>query len=151
MILDTLLAWMHHLCLIAMAACLAMQWSWLAENPQGAVLRRLGRVDMAYGAFAMAMLAVGTARVVYGAKGADFYIANPVFWTKIAVFLLVGALSAIPTMLYTRWRNQARRQDDFRAPPAEVSRARRMIGFQALGWLALPALAAAMARGIGLG
>ncbi|WP_345251579.1 DUF2214 family protein [Pigmentiphaga soli] len=149
MFTDTLLAWLHHLCLLGMAACLAAQAASLGGPWGQARLRRLARIDAGYGLLAMGILAVGAARVAFGAKPAAFYLDNPVFWAKIAVFLLVGALSAGPTRAFMRWRRQARQQPDYQPPAAELATVRRLVRWQAAGWVALPGLAAAMARGIG--
>lgn len=148
MIADFILAWMHHLCFLGMAAALAMQWTLLNPARPSIPLALLGRTDAWYGSLAMLILAIGAARVAWAPKGAAFYLDNPVFWAKIAVFLAVGAVSALPTINYLRWRQQARHDADFQPAAADVSKVRKAIRLQFLGWLALPILAAAMARGV---
>ncbi|AZG09914.1 DUF2214 family protein [Pigmentiphaga sp. H8] len=148
MIADFILAWMHHLCFLGMAAALAMQWTLLGPSRPAIPLALLGKTDAWYGSLAMLILAIGAARVAWGPKGAAFYLDNPVFWAKIAVFLAVGAISALPTINYLRWRQQARNDPAFQPSPADIGKVRKAIRLQFLGWLALPILAAAMARGI---
>ncbi|MPS25996.1 MAG: DUF2214 family protein [Alcaligenaceae bacterium] len=148
MIADFILAWMHHLCFLGMAAALAMQWALLNPSRPAIPLALLGKTDAWYGSLAMLILAIGAARVAWGPKGAAFYLDNPVFWAKIAVFLAVGAISALPTLNYLRWRQQARHNAAFQPSPADIGRVRQAIRLQFLGWLALPILAAAMARGL---
>ena len=65
--------------------------------------RRLQRIDLFFGIAAVVVIVTGIARVVFGLKGADFYLHNPIFWTKMGLFLLVGLLSIAPTVHYLRW------------------------------------------------
>lgn len=150
MTIDFLLAWMHHLCFLGMAAVLSMQWALLHPSRSTLPLGTLGRSDAWYGTLALLLLAVGAARVAWGAKGPDFYLESPFFWAKIGVFLAVGAVSALPTINYLSWRKQARHAPDFQPSAAEIAKVRTAIRIQAIGWLALPVLAAAMARGFGI-
>lgn len=148
---DLILAWLHHLSFLGMATALAAQWVLLDPVRRNASLQALSRADAAYGTLAGLILIIGVSRVFLGPKGADFYLHNPVFWVKIAVFLLIGLISLIPTVIYARWKRQAKQQAGFQPPAGAATMARNTIKLQALGWLALPLLAAAMARGIGLG
>jgi len=145
---DFLLAWMHHLCFLGMAAALAMQWALLSPS-RPLPLAALGRTDACYGSLAGLILAIGAARVAWGPKGMDFYLDNPFFWAKTGVFLAVGAVSAFPTINYLRWRQQARHTPDFHPAATDIVKVRTAIKIQAAGWAALPILAAAMARGLG--
>jgi hypothetical protein len=43
-------------------------------------------------------------RVFYAAKGAAFYLQNPAFWAKIAVFALTATLSILPTVKFIVWQ-----------------------------------------------
>jgi len=148
MIIDLTLAWMHHLCFLGMAAALAMQWALLHPSRPAIPLATLRRSDAWYGSLAMLILLIGAARVAWSPTGADFYLDNPVFWAKIAVFLAVGTVSAFPTLHYLRWRQQTRHDTAFRPAAADIGKVRAAIRIQFLGWLALPILAAAMARGV---
>lgn len=148
MTIDSVLAWLHHLCFLGMAAALAMQWALLAPSRPGLPLAMLGRTDAWYGGLAGLLLVIGIARVVWGAKGPDFYLASPLFWAKMGLFAAVGAVSVLPTLHYLRWRRQAGRTEGFQPGEPEVAKVRIAIQLQALGWLALPLLAAAMARGL---
>ncbi|HEX5421988.1 MAG TPA: DUF2214 family protein [Candidatus Acidoferrales bacterium] len=48
-----------------------------------------------------------------GAKSPSFYLSNPLFWTKIAVFAIVAVLSIPPTLQLIRWSKQVRAQPGF--------------------------------------
>lgn len=141
---DAWLAIGHHLAVFGILAVLVAEWALVRPGMGLAEVRLVARVDSAYGLLAAAVLGIGASRVAWGAKPSDFYLENPVFWAKLNVFLVVGLLSIWPTIRYLRWR---------RAPEApaepEVRRARRFVELQLVGFLAIPVLAALMARGIG--
>ena len=145
---DLALAVVHHWALLLLIAALFAEFILLRQTPSAAGVRTLARVDQAYGGAAMLLLAAGFARVFWGAKGADFYLDNPVFWAKVAVFVGVGLLSIVPTVRYPRWLKQLKA--DGRLPAeAQVQDTRCWVGWQLLLFVALPVLAAMMARGIG--
>ena len=144
MTLDAVLAIGHHLAIFGILAVLVAEWALVRVGMDVAEVRRVGRIDSAYGLLAAAVLVIGVSRVVWGAKPADFYVDNPVFWAKLNVFAVIGVLSIWPTVRFVRWR----RAD---GPPeeGEVRRARRFVQLQLGLFVALPVLAALMARGIG--
>ncbi|HJV68619.1 DUF2214 family protein [Ideonella sp.] len=144
MILDALLASLHHLLVFSLVAVLFAELVLVDGLTDGDRLRQLARLDQVYGALAGAVVLAGFVRAVFGAKGWSYYASNPVFWAKIGVFVAVGLLSAVPTVRLIRWRKQTALPD-----AAAVYDLRRWMLAQ-LGLLTLiPLLAALMARGIG--
>ena len=144
MTLDAVLAIGHHLAVFGILGVLVAEAVLVRPGVDPAAVQRVGRIDSAYGMLAAAVLAVGGARVAWGAKPASFYLENPVFWAKMNGFLVIGLLSIWPTIRFIRWR---RRED---APPeGEVRTVQRLVHLQLGLFFALPALAALMARGIG--
>ena len=105
---------------------------------------------MGYGVAATAVVIFGVLRVIYGAKGYEYYLANHIFWTKMALFLIVGLLSIPPTMRYLDWGRQLRADPAFRPAAAEIGRLRSFLWAEAAFFLAIPVAAAAMARGYGI-
>lgn len=146
--LDLTLTTAHHLSILALFGCLLAEWVLLGLPPSSPWVERLSRVDLAYGVLAALVLAAGLARVAWGVKGAGFYTGNPVFWTKLGLFALIGLISVAPTLRYLGWR-RASRADGSLPGPAQVQGARRWVGAQLVLFAALPLLAALMARGIG--
>lgn len=145
---DLALAVVHHWALLLLIAALFAEFVLLRQPPSADWLRTLARVDQAYGGAAVLLLAAGFARVFWGAKGAGFYLDNPLFWGKVTVFVAVGLLSIVPTLRYPRWLK--RFQATGRLPEeAQVDSTRGWVGWQLLLFVALPVLAAMMARGIG--
>jgi putative membrane protein len=145
---DAWLAIAHHLAVFAMLAVLAAEWAIVRPGLAADDVRRVALVDSAYGALAGAVLIAGVARVAAGAKPADFYLENPVFWFKMAAIAVVGLLSIRPTVRYLRWRS-ALDADDALPGEDDVAAVRRLIHLQLAVFAAIPVFAAIMARGIG--
>ena len=145
---DAWLAIAHHLAALGVLVVLSVEWAIVRPGLDASDLRRLVRVDSAYGLLAAAVLAAGVARVVAGAQPADFYLENPVFWAKMAAFATVGGLSVRPTIRYLGWR-KALDGTGALPEPAELSAAGRAVLLQLVVFFTIPVLAALMARGIG--
>lgn len=147
---DLILAIAHHLLIFAILAVLVMELMIVRPEMSTAQILRVGRLDLAYGALAIAIVAIGFGRVFFGAKPWDFYIYNWVFWAKIAAFAAVGILSAQPTIRLGRWRAAALKDSTFRPTAAEVASVRQFMHYEASVFILIPIFAAMMARGIGL-
>ena len=111
---------------------------------------RVVRIDAVYGMLAGLILLAGGLRLLYGVKGAAFYIHNPLFWTKLGLFVLVGLISIFPTLNYMRWRNVLRADSNALPNDASVKVTRQLIHIELMLLFLMPILAALMARGIGL-
>jgi putative membrane protein len=147
---DLALAIVHHLIVFGIAAVLAAELALMrpaAMAPQ--TVRLLGRFDAFYGGLALAILVVGFARVWFGAKGADFYLHNPMFWAKIAAFAIVGLLSIKPTVRILAWQKSAQRDAGFVPAVAEIGALRRLLLIEIHVFALVPVFAAIMARGVG--
>jgi putative membrane protein len=84
--------------------------------------------------------------VIYGVKGADYYLHNPWFWAKMAAFAGVGLLSVPPTIAFIRWRKSATADAAFAPTDAQVAGVRRFLVYQVGLLMVLVGCAAAMAR-----
>lgn len=142
--LDLGLAIVHHLLVFGLAIMLAMELAYLRADPVPVV--RLGRLDGGYGAVAILVVIIGIARVVWGTKGWIAYQDNPWFWAKLGTYLLIGALSAAPTIQFIKWNRALKADAGFRPPAAEVARATMWVRVEVLLLFPLVAFAAAMAR-----
>jgi putative membrane protein len=150
MFTDWALASLHHLGIFTLAATIAAEIAFLTADIDGRSIMRLARVDIAYGLSATFIVVIGIARVIWGAKGYEYYVANHIFWTKMVLFLIVGLLSIAPTMRYIAWRRRLSADPAFRPAASEVSRLRAYLWAEAAFFLAIPIAAAAMARGYGM-
>ena len=146
---DVLLAYLHHIFAFALVAILVVEMALCKPGMTSAQARQLTRYDLFYGVFAAALLVVGTMRVFFGVKGALFYANNPVFHTKVALFLLIGVLSVPPTLRYFKWGKALKANPAFTPNADEINRARKFIHIQAVLIVVLPLLAVLTARGIG--
>ena len=150
MALDWLLASLHHLAIFSLAAILAAEVALTGGEVNGRSILRLARIDAWYGAVAALVLAAGVARVFLGAKGAEYYGANWVFWIKMALFAGVGALSVLPTLRIIVWRRAVRLDDRFHPPHDQLAAIRRVLWAEVGLFALIPIAAAGMARGYGL-
>lgn len=146
---DALLAYFHFLAIIGMAAMLSAEFAALAHRDSATDLRRLKRLDGMYGLFAMLTLASGIARLLWGAKGSAFYLSNPVFHTKLTLFVVAALLSIYPTIQYFKWAELANADARFCPPAQRVARVRSLIITQLVLLAAIPLAATLMARGVG--
>ena len=150
MLLDWALASLHHLAIFTLAAIIAFELALTARAVDDTAIARLARVDAWYGVAAAVVVLVGAARVVFGAKGSAYYMANAFFWTKMGLFVAVGLLSIPPTLRYLAWRRQLRADPAFRPDAAALRSVRRALWAEVALFTGIPVAAAAMARGYGM-
>ncbi len=146
---DLALAIVHHLLVFGLAAILAAELATIRPGLTGASLRRLGIIDMHYGLIATLILIVGFARVYMGVKGPEAYLGNWAFWAKIGAFVVVGLLSAPPTVRILQWRKRARVEPAFAIGHDEVKAVRPFLIAEVAIFALIPVFAAMMARGVG--
>jgi putative membrane protein len=151
MALDALLAALHHICVFGLFVILAAEMTLVHPGISAETVMRVVRIDGMYGLLAGLALVAGGLRVFYGAKGAEFYTHNPVFWIKLGLFLVIGLLSILPTLNYFRWRKALRENLNALPDAAAINTTRKIIHIQLALLFLLPILAALMARGIGMG
>jgi putative membrane protein len=150
MMADLTLAVLHFLLILALVGILGAEAGLVHEGMDGMQANRVAVLDRSYGGAAGLLLVVGFLRVFYGAKGAAFYLQNPVFWAKIAVFALTATLSILPTVKFIAWQRRARKEPGFRPAATDIRSVRRLIGVQVALLAAIVLLAGMMARGYGL-
>jgi len=146
---DAAFSYLHFIFVLILAGALAAEAFVLRLPVDGRVARLLLRIDLFYGISAFGVILAGVARVIWGAKSADFYLEQPLFWAKMATFLVIGILSAMPTRRFIRWVKEANAAPDFAAPVADVARIRRLVMIEVHLLALVPLFAALMARGIG--
>lgn len=141
--LDALLASVHHLLVFPLVAVLVAELVLASGVPDAGRLKQIGRLDSLYGLLSVGILVAGFARAVYGAKGWDYYAHNEMFRAKISLFVLVGLLSAVPTVRLIRWRKQGVLPD-----VATMQGLRRWMLGEVAVIAMIPVAAVLMARGI---
>jgi putative membrane protein len=146
---DALLAYAHFLAILFLTAVLCAELAVYRQELAAPVARRLQRIDLFFGIAAVVVIVTGVARVVFGLKGADFYLHNPIFWTKMGLFLLVGLLSIAPTVHYLRWNAAlSAGADSVRDEPSTYGRIRSLLIAEIVVLAFIPLCAALMSRGL---
>ena len=143
MLTDLFLAILHHLAIVSLIAMLAFESALLRPGITSQNLSRVTRVDAGYGMTAGLVIVIGVCRVIWGIKGADFYLSNPWFWAKMASFAGIGLLSIPPTLALLKWRKQSRSDPAFLPADADIMRLRKFIQAE-VGLLVLVVTFAAM-------
>src|SRR5262245_54267810 len=146
---DAALSYLHFAFALILAGALAAEAFVLRLPVDGRVARLLLRIDLFYGISAVGVILAGISRVLWGAKGAGYYMGQPFFWAKMAAFALVGLISIAPTMAYFRWVTSAAGDAAFAVADAEAKRTRRLVMIELHVFALVPLFAALMARGIG--
>jgi putative membrane protein len=148
MITDATLAIFHHWLAFGLVGLIMAEWAVLRGALTPESVRVLPRIDGLYGLVAILLLVVGGLRVTYGAKGYAFYMGNPIFWLKVALFTAAGLVSILPTIRYVRWSRELAASGGL--PDASVWLKVRKLTVVELHLLAgVMICAALMARGIG--
>lgn len=146
---DLVLASLHHLLVFTVFAIFAVEMTLIRRGLDASGVLRLAKMDGAYGGVSVAVLAIGFARAVYGLKGWEYYSTYWVFWAKVLAFLVIGALTIMPTMRILRWRKAASADPAYAVPFEEIAAVRPWLRAQGAVFILIPVLAAMMARGIG--
>lgn len=148
-IATSLMATLHHIAAFTMTACLVYEFIALRKSISSVEVRRIQQVDLWYGISAGVLLVAGLLRVFIFEKGASYYGANPLFWVKMALFVLVGILSIYPTIRYIRWGNVTE-DKNLELPDDEYKRIRLLLNLEVIGIALILFAAPAMARAIGM-
>jgi len=145
--LEPLIAYLHYLSILLTTGFLVGELVMCRPGLTAEQARRLVVIDIVFFATAMGALATGLLRLFFYAKGVSFYTGNPFFWAKMALFVIIAALSIKPTRTFMSWK---RTVSAGIGPDGDaIAGVRRFVHLE-LGLLALmPLLAVLMARGIG--
>jgi putative membrane protein len=150
MVTTALIAFLHHLLAFTLTAGIVYEFIAYRKNMSIAEMRRIQRVDLAYGISAGLLIVVGLLRVFFFEKGPSFYFNNPFFWVKMVAFLLVGLLSIDPTIRYIRWNRSLRKNNLPEISEPEYKRTRLLLWLEVIGIAVILLAAPLMARGIGM-
>ena len=145
---DAILAYLHFLSIFLLFAFLTAQTMLIRGTLDANAIRLLGRMDIWYFGSAIAVLATGFLRAVFGVKGPDFYFSGWPIYAKIAMFLTVGIISVWPTLTYIRWRRMLDHDAAWKVPGAEQKKMRRLVMIEVHLAALIPIVAVMMARGL---
>ncbi|WP_371231069.1 DUF2214 family protein [Pseudomonas sp. QE6] len=147
---QAIAAYLHYLSIFILFALLVLEHRLFRLPLDLERARSLIVIDIAYGACAGVVLLTGAARVLWFAKGADFYLHNSLFHAKVGLFVLVALLSILPTMTFLNWRNDLKAGRIPQVSARQCKLVTMTIRLELLALLILPLLATLMARGYGM-
>jgi putative membrane protein len=147
---GALVAYLHYVAMMAIAVILVIEYTICTPALSAGRIRQLARIDLLYLGAVILALGSGVARVLWFGKGAAFYLYNPVFYIKLALFVAVGLISIPPTMQFLRWQRDLASGASGVAADYQVLRARRHILAELILFAFIPLMATLMARGIGM-
>ncbi len=148
-IVNSIMATLHHIAAFTLTACLIYEFVAYRKGLTVEEARRIQRVDLVYGIAAGLVVVVGLLRVYFFEKGSNYYFSNYVFWTKMALFAIVGLLSIYPTIRYIKWNPILAENKSPEIPEQEYRNIRLLLWLEMAGLVLILFAAPLMARGIG--
>ncbi len=132
-----------HLLAILMLFCTCLiEYRMLAREVRRATLKRLASVDLLFGLAALLVLLSGLSMALWFAKPLGYYLDNGLFHLKFGLFILIGLISAYPTLFFFRHRKGD--PDESVALPLALI---WIVRLELLGILILPLLGILIASG----
>ena len=143
-------AYLHYLSFMVCFGALIFERNSIKTDPSRQETISIVVADVVYGIAGIILLTSGIFRVIKYGQGSDFYTENPVFWSKVIIFALIGSLSIYPTVTYLRWSMPLIKGDLPSISLNLVKRLKLIINIELIGFSLIPFFATLMARGIGL-
>jgi putative membrane protein len=145
---DALLHYAHFLCIFLLAALLAGELFLYRKRLPAAIVHQLQIVDRCYGIAAALVIVSGLLLLFFGLKGAAFYLHNPVFWTKMGLFVTLAVLSILPTIAFVKWNSRKTADGSVFLEDEEFGRIRGFLWAEVVVFAFIPLCAALMANGL---
>jgi putative membrane protein len=145
--MTTLFAFLHHLAAFTLVAAIAVEFVLIRQDVTLPVARRLIATDAVLAVSATVLLGVGLLRVFYFEKGATYYFSSHAFIIKFAMFFVVAALSAVPTLEFLSWRKAVRAGQAPAVTARKLKTVTSLIHAELIGIAIILLCAAIMARG----
>ena len=145
MTVEIILRYVYFVSIFTIAGVLIAEHLLLKKTLTRAEITRLARIDAVYGIAAVALITAGLTLWLGGiSKPSVYYTKNWIFHTKLTCFVLVGLLSAYPTVFFIK--NSKGDQQETVTVPEKVS---WMLRLELFLLIIIPLLAGLMARGVG--
>ena len=147
MTLEAILAALHLVAILTFVVFLSSQAALCrTEWMNAAVVERLVRLDVIYGAAALVMIGSGLARLLWGIKGVSWYVSQPLFHIKITIVVVMAILSIWPSIMFRRWRRNLQASGAL-PDELEVKKVRRLVMIQSHVLPVVAVIAVFWARG----
>ena len=147
--MAALVAFVHHVSAFVLFAALVVEFVLIRGTLTVESARKIMRADMIFGIAAGVLLLAGLARVFHFEKGAYYYFHTWTFLAKLALFVIVGLISIIPTMEFLRWRAAVKAGQVPAVSGDKLKSVRSIIHYEMVGAVLIILFATLMARGIG--
>lgn len=143
---EILLRYVHFISIFAIVGALVSEHLLLKKYLTRSEVGRLAKIDGVYGLAVLILLAVGMTLWLgaYG-KPTEFYSNNPLFHTKLTLFIIIGILSIYPTVFFIKNKN-GDQGENIKVPNIIFW----MVRLELLLLFVIPILAGLMAKGIGI-
>lgn len=148
--METIFAYLHFLAMLGLAACLMGEYLLLGHRDARGAIETLGRLDTTGFVLLGLALLSGLARMMTSTHGMMVLVDAPIFWIKMLVFVVMAALSFVPSRRYGDWRHHVHMDAGWQIPAGELATARRVTLAEMVLLGALPLLAVLMVRWMGL-
>jgi putative membrane protein len=148
--MTSLFAFLHHIAAFTLFAALVVELILIREVLTVGTARRLQVADMVFGISAGVLIVVGLLRVFYFEKGAYYYFHTWTFIAKLALFVIIGLVSIVPTLEFLSWRKAVKQGQAPSVSPDKVRSLRSIIHWELVGIVVIILMAALMAKGVGL-
>jgi putative membrane protein len=144
--LEITLRYTHFICVFCIVACVATEFFLLKRSLIRAEVSRIAAIDAVYGIAAMVLIIAGLTLALGNiGKPAIFYRNNPIFYTKLGLFLMVGLISIRPTIFFIKQRKGDPNESII--IPTHISKA---LLIELIILAIIPFFAGLMSHGIGL-
>lgn len=149
MLINSMMATLHHIAAFAVTATLVYEFVAFRKNLTVYEARRILQVDSVYGISAGILIVAGLLRVFLFEKGSAFYLNNTMFWVKMGLFVVIGLLSIYPTVRFLKWRANLKEDKAPEFSDDEYKKIRLLVHLELVGIVLILFVAPLMARGIG--
>ena len=149
-LLSAVAAYVHYLSLLVMAGCITLERALVKADMSDEDQDAMAIADISLGVSGTTLVVSGYYRITQYGKGWDFYSHEPVFWLKIGLVGIFGALSFFPTTKIIQRSVQKQQTGEY--PPMTEKLASRMqtiLNAELTALASIPLSATIMARGIG--
>ena len=143
--LEISIRYLHFISLIALSAAVFAQAFLLRPEMTRREIAQIQRVDILYAVMVVVVLATGFAQWFWVGKPSQFYSSNPIFHAKLTLFLIIGILSAWPSVFLGKQR-KGDSEETIEVPKSVTLSVRAEV----LLLILMPLLASLMARGVGI-
>ncbi|MCB2222470.1 MAG: DUF2214 family protein [Bacteroidetes bacterium] len=148
--MEIIIPYLHYLGIMALMGSLIAEHLILKPGIKNTQIKSLAGIDLVYGIAAIVVLATGLLRWFVVGKGSEFYLSNPLFHTKLTLFVIMGILSIWPTIRFLRWRRGVNKGETPDISDKLIKSTLMFIRIELLIVAIIPLLAVMIARGIGM-